>query len=85
MQANRDCAFCMDEREDRPPHPYMNLAVLFDGTDSTDIHRLFEQAEYLRDEIQKLGDGGGTICSRDGRHISYVPGSYDPWPLKEIT
>jgi hypothetical protein len=69
MKANRDCPFCMDEREDGPPHPYINLGVWFDGITVTDSLML----------------AAGRICSRDGRHIMYVPGSYDPWPLVEVT
>jgi hypothetical protein len=85
MKANRDCPFCMDEREDGPPHPYINLGVWFDGITVTDSLMLAAEAYAMAEAFTKLYEGGGRICSRDGRHIMYVPGSYDPWPLVEVT
>lgn len=83
MQANKDCPLCLDEREDRPMHPYINLAVFFDGNSSTDPNEIIGTLRYLHEELTKLVDAGGVICARDGRHITYRPGDYDPWPLVE--
>jgi hypothetical protein len=60
------------------------LAVYFDGPTDTSIDALIAAASDLVGRLKALKTGGGSICSRDGRHISYVPGDYDPWPLVPV-